>query len=45
MNVVIAVVILFLILGTVNTKRHKKTSEDLEWIDRLEELDAIFDDD
>ncbi len=45
MNVVIAIVILLLVLGAGNTKKHKKTSEDLDWIDRLETLDAIFDDD
>ena len=45
MNVVIAIVILLLVLGAGKTKKRKRASDDLEWIDRLEELDAIFDDD
>ena len=45
MNVVIAIVILLLVLGAGNTKKRKRASDDLEWIDRLEKLDAIFDDD
>ena len=32
-------------LGAGKTKKRKRNSDDLEWIDRLEELDAIFDDD
>ena len=45
MNVVIAIVILLLVLGAGKTKKRKRNSDDLEWIDRLEELGAIFDDD
>ena len=45
MNVVIAIVILLLVLGAGKTKKRKRNSDDLEWIDRLEELDAIVDDD
>ena len=45
MNVVIAIVILLLVLGAGKTKKRKRASDDLEWIDMLEELDAIFDDD
>ena len=41
MNVVIAVVILLLVLGAGKTKKRKRASDDLEWIDRLEELDAM----
>ena len=42
MNVVIAIVILLLVLGAGKTKKRKRNSDDLEWIDRLEELDIGF---
>ena len=45
MNVVIAAVFLLLVVGAGHGKRSRRASDDLEWVDRLEELDAISDDD
>ncbi len=44
MSTVVAVLLLLLLL-TGAGGRKKKKPEKLSWVDRLEEMDAIFDDD
>ena len=43
MNVMVAIALLILVVTAGSRK--KKKPDDLPWIDRLEEWDAIFDDD